>query len=403
MNYCSNCGSKMNDDAKFCSHCGSIREEEPLINSNVVSQQESTLTLPKEEYNQNSYNMNIHNNIASEHKEVPVKDKRKNRSLLKSKAFMISASIILVIALLAGFAAFRYFKARSLYNAAISQLEQGKWADAKKSFEDAKKTGIIFYQDSTDVYNKNSSSLAEQQIEKAKSLLEQDNYSEAQKILADIPDNTSFSKDISDLKNSIDQKAQSELKDIDDLMSNGSFLSAKTELQKFMEAYNFGNYPELANQKMKDIDKGLSDAQAGTSDQTDTDTNLVQTDDAQTAIESLVQNYLNAWPEAVNSNNFSLVEPYLLKDSSLYNAQKSVLSNLADKNVKEELVDCKVLGYAPASGIGIYNVYVYEKYKITYSSGTQETLEYNWKYTVHSSPDWTLSDIAKDTTHNGNN
>lgn len=97
--------------------------------------------------------------------------------------------------------------------------------------------------------------------------------------------------------------------------------------------------------------------------------------------EQLMNDYTSALTAAVNNGKFSMVEKYLLKDSSLYNMQKKLVTNLYSAGTKEYMLgvdierngwDTKIKGY----------IDVYEKAEIVYSSGKSEIKEYNWVYTV---------------------
>jgi len=55
-------------------------------------------------------------------------------------------------------------------------------------------------------------------------------------------------------------------------------------------------------------------------------------------IGDLIKNYEKGIIDAINNNDFTFVKPYLLKDSSLYKDQKSLVSDLNEKGIKENLI-----------------------------------------------------------------
>ncbi len=54
------------------------------------------------------------------------------------------------------------------------------------------------------------------------------------------------------------------------------------------------------------------------------------------------ENYINAICAAINNGDFTLVQPYLKRNSALYNAQKSRVEKLYSKGEKEYVLSCQV-------------------------------------------------------------
>ncbi|MCA1064837.1 hypothetical protein QTG56_24835 (plasmid) [Rossellomorea sp. AcN35-11] len=90
------------------------------------------------------------------------------------------------------------------------------------------------------------------------------------------------------------------------------------------------------------------------------------------------ENYAMGLVEAINNNNFSLVEPYLMKNSNLYESQKELVSKLSSKGIKESYVSFDIYDYWADGGDVV--VYTTEKVKITYGDGTSETKNFKWRY-----------------------
>lgn len=100
-------------------------------------------------------------------------------------------------------------------------------------------------------------------------------------------------------------------------------------------------------------------------------------------LELLIQNYEQTLIDAINNNDFSLVEPSLIPESKLYNSQKQLISNLNAKKIKEELIEYTIRGIKVGKKSNEYQIYVEEKISITYPNRTDsETKEYKWVYTA---------------------
>ncbi|SHG95407.1 TcaA NTF2-like domain-containing protein [Tepidibacter thalassicus] len=100
----------------------------------------------------------------------------------------------------------------------------------------------------------------------------------------------------------------------------------------------------------------------------------------QNNIIDLIRNYENAMVKSINKNNFSIVEPYLIPNSNLYKSQKYLVTNLYKRNIKEQLLDVQVENIEFINGV--YNVYVYEKFNITYGKKGSKIKEFNYIYEV---------------------
>ncbi|TBL71226.1 TcaA NTF2-like domain-containing protein [Paenibacillus thalictri] len=100
-------------------------------------------------------------------------------------------------------------------------------------------------------------------------------------------------------------------------------------------------------------------------------------------LELLIQNYEQTLIDAINNNDFSLVEPSLISESNLYNSQKQLISNLNVKKIKEELIEYTIKDIKIDKKSNEYQIYVEEKISITYPNRTDsETKEFKWVYTA---------------------
>jgi len=112
-------------------------------------------------------------------------------------------------------------------------------------------------------------------------------------------------------------------------------------------------------------------------------------------IEEVARNYTSAVIDAINDNDFSRLENLLVPNSSLYDSQKKLVSDLYARNIKLELFDYDIdfdldcLEEQGEAGIyWVYEVYVTESVGVKYPDKQDfETKEYNWVYTIVLSED----------------
>jgi hypothetical protein len=97
-----------------------------------------------------------------------------------------------------------------------------------------------------------------------------------------------------------------------------------------------------------------------------------------TEVQHVFDGYLNGLIGAVNQSDFSLVEPFLLEGSPLYNDQVGLVDRLGEKGITQELVDYEIKDVYGEGG----DVYIetFERIRINYSDGTSEVNDYNWVY-----------------------
>ncbi|WP_216830606.1 DUF5050 domain-containing protein [Alkalihalobacterium elongatum] len=113
-------------------------------------------------------------------------------------------------------------------------------------------------------------------------------------------------------------------------------------------------------------------------------------------VDGIVRNYIPLLIDAINYNDFSIVEPTLLPGSPLYNDQKKLVQNLNDKGISEYLIDYDILDIREGNNANEYLVKTYELIEIYQSDGTSEVKEFFWVYTVYDDGDKIgLSNIAK--------
>jgi|GEM_PF-6159757 hypothetical protein len=93
---------------------------------------------------------------------------------------------------------------------------------------------------------------------------------------------------------------------------------------------------------------------------------------------SLIRNYQQQLVQAINTNIFSEVEPYLAPGSSLYEAQSKLVSDLYSRQIKESMVSSHIYGYTIEGEE--YHIEVTEKVKVDYPDKGTRILDYHWLY-----------------------
>ncbi|MCT4542212.1 MAG: hypothetical protein N4A63_01580 [Vallitalea sp.] len=113
-------------------------------------------------------------------------------------------------------------------------------------------------------------------------------------------------------------------------------------------------------------------------------------------VEEVIRGYENSMIDAINQNDFSLVEKLLLPNSNLYKSQKKLILNLHERGITEKLIDYDIVEIEGSEDGNIYKVYTTEKIEIKYSKQNIKIKDYTWIYTVFLNLDTVkISDIEK--------
>lgn len=99
-----------------------------------------------------------------------------------------------------------------------------------------------------------------------------------------------------------------------------------------------------------------------------------------------IEHYLRDLTKSINTNKFEHVQPYIQRDSVLWNDQKQLVKMLYERDIREELVDYSVLDVEPVSeeeddDETVYTIQTKEVISITTNGQSQEK-EYYRTYTV---------------------
>ena len=109
------------------------------------------------------------------------------------------------------------------------------------------------------------------------------------------------------------------------------------------------------------------------------------------SIKNLLLDYMHHWALSVNSGDFSIVRPYLIANSPLYQSQMELCTRYYNEGIREEFMSGEIhsITWDGAS----FLVKAQETYAIT-KDGVTEQKTYRWTYTVKPTPSLGLSDIG---------
>ncbi|WP_042220536.1 TcaA NTF2-like domain-containing protein [Oceanobacillus manasiensis] len=102
-------------------------------------------------------------------------------------------------------------------------------------------------------------------------------------------------------------------------------------------------------------------------------------------IEEVTLNYIYKLVEAINTNNYEQVRPFIKDGSDLDAMQSDLVDRLNENGIEQEVISATVSNINEQDGKWV--VSTNEKIKIIYESGEEETNDYVWKYTVEADGD----------------
>lgn len=106
-----------------------------------------------------------------------------------------------------------------------------------------------------------------------------------------------------------------------------------------------------------------------------------QLDDAKDEVKNLTYSYINAFTQAVNSNDFSQIQSYVYPGSDLYKEQSEYIPSTYQKGIKEYNTSCNVVSVDINDDNKSGTVTTNEVYDIEDSSGQDTAKTFNYKYT----------------------
>lgn len=109
-------------------------------------------------------------------------------------------------------------------------------------------------------------------------------------------------------------------------------------------------------------------------------TNNINSIEGQAYLEQFMQGYVDSLIRAINSNDYSIVKPYIKSGSALEQAQRKLVNHLFKNDVTEEKNYVDVRGVVQIAD-NTYEVASFESIYVTNSTSTKLT-EYSWKYNL---------------------
>lgn len=103
-------------------------------------------------------------------------------------------------------------------------------------------------------------------------------------------------------------------------------------------------------------------------------------DDVQSQLGELLQNYISNFTEAVNTNNISLVTPYIVSSSALDKEMQTYVPNTYNAGTTESNVSANIVKYNISDDNKSGNIQTSEVYTITNKDGTTSNKSFNYTY-----------------------
>lgn len=101
--------------------------------------------------------------------------------------------------------------------------------------------------------------------------------------------------------------------------------------------------------------------------------------DTKTQLQSLLSNYTYYFAAAVNTNDTSLITPYVYPDSDIYKEQQSYIPSTYKANINEDIVNCNITAYNISDDNKSGTITTSETYNIT-KGGQSSNKTFNYIY-----------------------
>lgn len=222
MSFCRNCGSSVREGSVFCYNCG----------ARYVVEEETGQKSPDTGAGSGS----------------------------KSRGIIIVFVVVLVI--FSGITAFCYLSAKNSYDLGINKLDLKEWKSANSCFTEAKRKGIVFFQDGFVLYDQKINEFGREQIDKANEMFDSGNYQMVKELIAGVPEESSYFSDVKKIEEKIGKEAQNKLDNIQNLIDGENYDEAEKEVNEFRKIFNFDKYSLQADEKEKFINNGIDEKAA---------------------------------------------------------------------------------------------------------------------------------------------
>ena len=165
------------------------------------------------------------------------------------------------------------------------------------------------------------------------------------------------------------------------------FVNGKNVKVKVKDATHFGPIDTTAKIYATHIDGGKTLKSEETSiapGQTELNLSFAESAngllDVQNQLKGLLGNYTSYFTEAINTNNVSLIDPYVDSKSELYKQQKSYIPSAHGDGIKEQVVSSDITNYNISEDNKSGSITTSEVYTITPKDGTSSNKSFNYVY-----------------------
>lgn len=165
------------------------------------------------------------------------------------------------------------------------------------------------------------------------------------------------------------------------------FVNGKNVNVKVKDATDFGPIDSSAKVYATYVDAGKtlkSEETSITSGQTDLNLSFAESAndllDVQNKLKEDLNGYTSSFTEAINTNNVSLIDPYVAAKSELYKQQESYIPKAYADGIREQVVSTEVTKYNISDDNKTGSITTSEVYTITSKDGTSTNQSFNYVY-----------------------
>jgi uncharacterized membrane protein YvbJ len=165
------------------------------------------------------------------------------------------------------------------------------------------------------------------------------------------------------------------------------FVDGKDTNVKVKDATNFGPVDSSAKiyaTYVKDGQTIKTEEYSPTSGDTNLDLSFQQSMDdlnnVENQLSALLNNYTSSFTQAVNTNNISLIDPYVASGSDLYKEQQSYIPNTYNQGIQENINSANITNYNISDDNKSGTITTSEVYNIIDKSGNSSNRTFNYVY-----------------------
>ena len=172
------------------------------------------------------------------------------------------------------------------------------------------------------------------------------------------------------------------------------FINAKDTNVKVKDATNFGpvdSSSKIYATQVIDEKKLKSEEYSATSGETDINLSFQdaintlndaqsQLNEVKSQLNVLLHDYTSSLTHAINTNNFSLIDPYVASGSEIYKQQQSYIPSTYAAGIQESLISANITDYNISDDNKSGSITTSEVYNIIAKDGTSSNKTFNYVY-----------------------